>query len=52
MEGTRLSASVGVYRDAVKACSVEDGGRKIGVPAGGRLMCDLVSLLPTNLISG
>jgi len=45
MEGTRINASVGVYRDAAKDSTLYDNGKEVSVSAGCRLMCDLVSLI-------
>lgn len=42
MEGCRLRASVGLYRDVAKAADIDDGGKTVSVKPGERLMVDLV----------
>ncbi len=43
MEGSRLRATVGLYRDAAISTTINDGGKEVHVEAGQRLMVDLVS---------
>jgi hypothetical protein len=42
MEGSRITATVGLYRDAVEPTVVEDGGVKINLKANQRVLCNLV----------
>jgi linoleate 8R-lipoxygenase / 9,12-octadecadienoate 8-hydroperoxide 8R-isomerase len=43
MEGSRMKASVGLYRDVTKAATFDDGGNKVSVEPGHRIMVDLVT---------
>jgi linoleate 8R-lipoxygenase/9,12-octadecadienoate 8-hydroperoxide 8R-isomerase len=43
LEGTRLSSTVGLYRDVVKSGEVDDNGTAINVKVGQRLFCNLTT---------
>ncbi|MCJ1317676.1 hypothetical protein MMC15_003001 [Xylographa vitiligo] len=43
MEGSRLSASVGLYRDVETAADIQDGDSKIHLHKGQRIMVDCVT---------
>jgi linoleate 8R-lipoxygenase / 9,12-octadecadienoate 8-hydroperoxide 8R-isomerase len=43
MEGSRMKASVGLYRDVTKAATIDDNGTKVNLEPGQRIMVDLVT---------
>ena len=43
LEGTRLSSTVGLYRDVVRSCKVDDHGTVVPLEAGRRVFCNLMS---------
>lgn len=42
MEGSRIGATVGLYRDAAEPTVIEDAGVKLNLKAGQRVLCNLV----------
>ena len=42
MEGARIRASVGLYRDVVEPMTIKDGDRTLHLKTGERVMVDLV----------
>ena len=48
MEGSRLSASVGLYRDVQTATDIQDGDSKIHLHVGQRIMVDCVRTFYSN----
>lgn len=44
MEGSRLKASVGLYRDAAIEKTINDDGKEVHLKPGQRVLVDLVSL--------
>lgn len=43
MEGSRLSNTVGLYRDLAKPCDIQDGQQSHHLKAGDRVLCDLAT---------
>ena len=43
MEGSRIRATVGLYRKAETDAKIEDGERTVNVNAGEKVLCDLVT---------
>jgi linoleate 8R-lipoxygenase/9,12-octadecadienoate 8-hydroperoxide 8R-isomerase len=43
MEGSRMKASVGLYRDVAKSATIDDNGTKVSLEPGHRIMVDLVT---------
>ncbi|KKA20520.1 Linoleate 8R-lipoxygenase [Rasamsonia emersonii CBS 393.64] len=43
MEGARLGATVGLYRDVAQPTVVEDNGKKLNLRAGQRVLCNLIA---------
>ena len=43
MEGSRIKASVGLYRDVTTTATVKDGDKSVDLKPGQRVMCDLVT---------
>ena len=46
MEGSRISASVGLYRDVETAADIQDGDSKVHLHKGQRIMVDCVCPSP------
>ena len=44
MEGSRMRATVGLFRDVATAVSINDAGKEVPVKPGQRLLVDLVSV--------
>ena len=44
MEGARLRASVGLYRDVATPQTVKDGDKTLNLEKGQHLICNLVSI--------
>ncbi len=43
MEGSRISATVGLYRDVITNTAVQDGGQNLNLNPGNRVLLDLVT---------